>query len=113
MNSLPSIGAQELAEPQQRQHHMAEPNNFYMGVNNSQEVTEFNRQPEPIEIYPTAHRRSEMTNGFYHPPDIYAQGNYVRDIVRDPVRYTMEHHGRQQYADAHLYQQWIKWTTES
>ena len=45
-----------------------------------------------------------MTNGFYYPPDISAQENYVRDIVRDPVRYTMEHHGRQQYADAHLYQ---------
>ena len=70
MNSLPSIGAQELAEPQQRQHHSAESNNFYMGTNNLQEVTENNRQPEPIEIYPTAHRRSEMTNGFYYPQDI-------------------------------------------
>ena len=70
----------------------------------NQEVTEFNRQPEPIEMYPTPRRRSEMTNGFYHPPDISAQGNYVRDIVRDPVWNTMEHHGRQQYADARLFQ---------
>jgi len=111
MNSLPSIGIQELAEPQQRQHHTAESNNFYMGTDNLQEVTENNRQPEPIEIYPTAHRRSEMTNGFYCPQDISAQGNYVRDIVQDPVRNTMQHHGRQQYADAHP--AWIKWTTES
>ena len=101
MNSLPSIGIQELAEPQQRRHHVAESNNFYTGNDNLPEVTEINRQPEPIEIYPTAHRRSEINNGFYYPPDISVQGNYVRGIVRVSV-------GRdvpcQQYADARLYQ---------
>ena len=70
VNSLPSIGIQELAEPQQRQH-TAESNNFHMGNDHLQEVTEINRQPEPIEIYPTAHRRSEINNGFYYSPDIF------------------------------------------
>ena len=45
-----------------------------------------------------------MTNGFHYSPDIFAQGNYVRDIVRDPVWNTMEHSGRQQYSDARFHQ---------